>query len=235
MRGRYESFAAPDSVAFVGCSAGASAVVVTEAARASVRYSNADTVVVAVGDSPSNLLTEQFAREGLVNWGIGSVLEDVTGWPNATEHLSENLLSEAMGAVFSRHPSVQFAFYTRTADATQLFQYQTMGGMVDGLSDADAMKVWNRQNLAMLESLQSAHSNFRIFVAEGAGHCAMTFDSALTNDGFKEWVEALLLRGTSSGAGASSDNPPGVTCGTQCDALPSCCTFWSTCTSVLPR
>eukprot|EP01044_Picomonas_judraskeda_P046372 COSAG03_NODE_25852_length_263_cov_0.615854_1_plen_45_part_10 len=39
MRGRYESFAAPDSVAFVGCSAGASAVVVTEAARASVRYS----------------------------------------------------------------------------------------------------------------------------------------------------------------------------------------------------
>ena len=219
----YESFAAPDSIAFVGCSAGASAVVVTEAARASIEYSSADTVVVAVGDSPSNLLTEQFAREGLVNWGVGPVLEDVTGWSNATEHLSDNLLSEAMGAVFLRHPSVQFAFYTRTADETQLFQYQTMGGMVDDLGDDDAMEVWNRQNLAMLEGLQSAHTNFRTFVAEGAGHCAMTFDSALTNVGFKEWLEALLLRGTSSGPSTSSNDPDPVTCGSQCEPLALIC------------
>ena len=212
----YESFAAPDSVGFVGCSAGASAVVLTEAARASVHYASAGTTVVAVGDSPSNLLTEKFVRQGLINWGVGAMLEEVTGWSNATEHLSENLLSEAMAAIFTRHPSVQFAFYTRTADATQLFQYQTMGGMVDGLSDTDAMAVWNRQNLALLEGLQSAHSNFRIFVAEGAGHCAMTFDSALTVSGFKDWVEALLLRGTSGGASTGSSNPAGVTCGAQC-------------------
>ena len=194
----YDSFAAPDSIAFVGCSAGASAVVFTEAARASIKYASAETVVVAVGDSPSNLLTEKFARQGLVKWGVGQVLEDVTGWSNATEHLSENLLSEAMGAVFSRHPSVQFGFYTRTADETQLFQYQTMGGMVDGLSDDDAMKVWNRQNLAMLEGLDSTHTNFRTFVAEGAGHCGMTLMRWITT--VKEWIEALLLRGTSSGA-----------------------------------
>jgi len=42
----------------------------------------------------------------------------------------------------------QFAFYTRIADATQLFQYKLMGGMIpDGMPDADAIKFWNRQNL----------------------------------------------------------------------------------------
>lgn len=212
----HQSFSNPDTVAFVGCSAGASAVVITEAARASAHY-GASTTVVSVGDSPSNLMTEKFAREGIINWGIGETIEDVTGWSNATEHLSEDLLSEAMDAIFARHPTVQFAFYTRTADSTQLFQYQTMGGMVDGLDERDAMEAWNRQNLAMLENLQAAHSNFRIFVAEGEGHCAMTFDSALTVDGFKDWVEALLLRGTSGGASASSNDPPGVTCGAQCE------------------
>ena len=230
----HESFPAPDSLAFVGCSAGASAVIVTEAARAAVHYAGAGTTVVAVGDSPSNLMTEKFAREGLINWGIGSVLEEATGWSNATDHLGENLLSDAMSAVFSRHPTVQFAFYTRTADETQLFQYQTMGGMVDDLSDSDAMEVWNRQNLAMLEGLQSEHSNFRIFVADGPGHCGMTFDSAITVDGFKDWVEALLLRGTSGGASTSSIDPPNITCGSQCDpCIPHCNGCQCTCLTPL--
>ena len=63
------------------------------------------------------------------------------------------------------------------------------------MTDVDAMKVWTRQNLALLEGLQTAHSNFRIFVADGNAHCAMTFDSAMASSGFKAWVEALLLRG----------------------------------------
>jgi len=50
---------------------------------------------------------------------------------------------------------------------------------------------------AMLEGLQAKHSNFRTFVAPGAGHCGNTFDSALKETGFKGWLEALLLRGDS--------------------------------------
>ena len=63
----YANFPQPDSLAFIGCSAGASAVVFTEAARASTKYGSR-TRIVAIGDSPSNLLTEKFATQGLVNW-----------------------------------------------------------------------------------------------------------------------------------------------------------------------
>jgi hypothetical protein len=49
-----------------------------------------------------------------------------------------------------------------------------MGGLIPtGLSQSAELKVWNRHNLAMLESLQSQHSNFRTFVADGPGHCGM--------------------------------------------------------------
>lgn len=89
--------------------------------------------------------------------------------------------------------------------------------MVDGLADADAMKVWTRQNLALLEGLQTAHNNFRVYVAAGNAHCAMTFDNAMLSTGFKAWVEALLLRGTAhaNAAATSSNLPAGVTCGVQ--------------------
>ena len=63
----YSNFARPASLAFIGCSAGASAVVFTEAARASTNY-GAGTNIVAVGDSPSNIVTEKFVKEGLVMW-----------------------------------------------------------------------------------------------------------------------------------------------------------------------
>ena len=61
----------------------------------------------------------------------------------------------------------------------QLFQYQLMGGMVDGLEDSAAMTVWMRQNLAMLEGLASDHDNFKLFVADGEGHCSLSFSSAV--------------------------------------------------------
>jgi hypothetical protein len=114
----YSNFPAPQTIALVGCSAGASAVPVTEAARASAHY-GAGTTVVAVGDSPSNLLTEQFVRDGLPSWGLGPYLANLTGL-NLSAHLGVDLLADAMGALFDQHPGVQFAYYTRTEDATQL-------------------------------------------------------------------------------------------------------------------
>ena len=106
---------APASLAFVGCSAGSSAVILTEAARADTFYAAQATTVVAVGDSPSNLMTEKFAREGLIKWGVGAELEHVTGWANATDHLSENILRDAMAAIFTAHPNVQFGFVTHVS------------------------------------------------------------------------------------------------------------------------
>ena len=62
----------------------------------------------------------------------------------------------------------------------------------------------------------------------------MTFDSAITVDGFKDWVEALLLRGTSGGASTSSNDPPGITCGSQCDpCIPHCNGCQCTCLTPL--
>ena len=113
----YQEYSSPDSLAFVGCSAGASAVVLTEAARADTHYAAlpGSTTIVAVGDSPSNLLTEKFARQGLVKWGVGAELEHVTGWANATDHLGEDLLKDAMAVIFTAHPNVQFAFVTHVS------------------------------------------------------------------------------------------------------------------------
>ena len=54
-----------------------------------------------------------------------------------------------------------------------------MGGMVDDLEDSAAMTVWMRQNLAMLEGLASDHDNFKLFVADGEGHCSLSFSSAI--------------------------------------------------------
>jgi len=65
----YDNFQQPDTLAFIGCSAGASAVVFTEAARASTKYGSR-TRIVAIGDSPSNLVTEKFVKTGLVNWCV---------------------------------------------------------------------------------------------------------------------------------------------------------------------
>jgi hypothetical protein len=166
------NFAQPERLAFIGCSAGAAAVVLTEAARASAHYNASvaagTTKIVAVGDSPSNLLTERFIRSGLYRWGAGPELGRLTGL-DVSSHLDQHLLRDAMAALFARHPTTQFAYYTRTEDQTQLSFYKLMGGMIPtGLSPSGEMQLWNRQNLALLEGLQSAHPNFHTFVASGS-------------------------------------------------------------------
>jgi len=76
------------------------------------------------------------------------MISAVTGWANVTEHLNENILSDALSTILTKHPNVQFAFYTRTADTVQLFFLKLMGGMIpDGMSDTDALSLWNRHNL----------------------------------------------------------------------------------------
>jgi len=62
----YNNFPQPDSLAFIGCSAGAS-VIPFMAARASTHYGKS-TTIIAVADSPFALVTEKFARQGMVNW-----------------------------------------------------------------------------------------------------------------------------------------------------------------------
>ena len=58
--------------------------------------------------------------------GIDGMIWLVTGWANVTEHLNENFVSDTMSTIFTEHPNVQFAFYTRTADAVQLFFLKLM-------------------------------------------------------------------------------------------------------------
>ena len=131
-----------------------------------------------------------------------------------TEHLNENFLADAVGAILSKHPNVQFAFYSRTEDETQLTFYTLMGGIPAGTTSADAIKRWNRHNLAMLEGLKERYANFRSFVAPGKGHCSMTFDSALKEAGFKTWLEDLLLH-TSSNTSAAAANSTGGAASSQ--------------------
>ena len=38
----------------------------------------------------------------------------------------------------------------------------------------------------------SSHQNFQSFVAEGQGHCLMSFDNARSQPGFDEWLAAEL-------------------------------------------
>jgi len=84
----------------------------------------------------------------VVHRGVDGMISAVTGWANVTEHLNENILSDALSTILTKHPNVQFAFYTRTADTVQLFFLKLMGGMIpDGMSDTDALSLWNRHNL----------------------------------------------------------------------------------------
>ena len=148
--------------------------------------------------------------------GVDSVVGEVTGWSNVTEHLNENFLADSVDAILTKHPNVQFAYYTRTADTTQLTFYTLMGGMIDaGATEENKMKMWNRQNLAMLEGLAAKHSNFRTFVASGEGHCSMTFDSAMTVPGFEVWLEDILTN-SSSAANTTAATSKHVNCGATC-------------------
>lgn len=89
--------APPLSLAFVGCSAGAAAVIITEAARASVTYAGVGTRIVAVGDSPSNTLTDAFVNDGLTNWGVAGSLEELAGVTNfSPSPLRRSLLTDAV-------------------------------------------------------------------------------------------------------------------------------------------
>ena len=225
----YTNFPAPDSLAFIGCSAGAAAAPYLEAARAAAHYAGKNTTIVAVGDSPTNLMTDEFAKNDLVKWGIQEAVTEVTAWTKTdfANRLQPNFFEEALSAILSKWPNLQVGMYTRTTDPTQLTFFKRMGGMVPpGTSDADAMKIWRRQNLAMLKRLNDRHSNFRSFVAAGIGHCGMTFDSPLADGSsaknstvkaeFKRWIEALLLRGTGNAAGGQGSEPAQWTCGSEC-------------------
>ena len=147
--------------------------------------------------------------------GVDAAVAEVTGWNNVTEHLNENFLADAVGAILSKHPNVQFAFYSRTEDTTQLTFYALMGGIPAGTAPADAIKRWNRHNLAMLEGLQARHANFRSFVAPGKGHCGMTFDSALKEAGFKTWLEDILLHPPSNTSAAAANSTGGGAASSQ--------------------
>lgn len=97
--------------------------------------------------------------------GIDGMISVVTGWANVTEHLNENFLSDTMSTIFTEHPNVQFAFYTRTADAVQLFFLKMMGEMIpNGMSDADALRFWNRHNLVSVVRFAS-----EIMISERVG------------------------------------------------------------------
>jgi hypothetical protein len=74
----FANAASPGVVALVGCSAGAGLQI--QAAHVADHYGNR-TRVVAVGDSPSTLLTNAFVRGGLRNWGAECAFAAATGLP----------------------------------------------------------------------------------------------------------------------------------------------------------
>ena len=82
----YANFAAasnpPETLTFMGCSAGAAAVIVTEAMRASQAYAAANTRIVAMGVSASNTLTEEFVHRGLAQWGVTDAVVELTAATN---------------------------------------------------------------------------------------------------------------------------------------------------------
>lgn len=200
----YDNFPKPEVLAFMGCSAGASLAPVIEVMHAKSRY-GADTTIVALGDSASNLLTDKFVMDGLPRWGPHAVFDEIPGFflEGMPSNLHGDLTSTAFSAVFSLYPDVQFGYFTRTDDQIQAYFANEMGGLIPSELDLDARReFWNLHNLAMLEGLQAANPNFRTFVAAGNDHCTATFDHALQEPGFLAWLEDLLSGGA----------PPAVAC-----------------------
>lgn len=202
----YGNFPQPDVLAFMGCSAGASFAPVFEVARAKSYY-GADTTIVALGDSATNLLTDEFVTEGLPSWGAYFASDGIPGFApdEIPSSYQGDMTSTIFSLVVSRYPDVQFGYVTRTRDSLQLWFAEQMGGLIPPELDLDAMlEMWNRHNLALLEGLQTANPNFRTFVAAGNGHCLYTFDHVLQEPGFVTWLEDLLNGGA----------PPAVACST---------------------
>ena len=184
----------PDTLAFVGCSAGAAAVIVTEAARASTIYADSGVQVVAVGDSPSNTLTEAFVFDGLLKWGVLDSLEELaatTGF--APSPLRSSLLTDAVSAVLDAFPLARMGFYSSTSDTTAGSYWIRMGGVQSDASADQAAASWVRNMLAGLERLTGqGHDNFQTFIGDIPGHCTMTFDVARGNSDFDQWVTDML-------------------------------------------
>ena len=208
----------PDTLAFVGCSAGAAAVIVTEAARAAATYAISGTRVVAVGDSPSNTLTESFVHEGLLKWGVLDSLEELAATTEfSPAPLRSSLLTDAVSAVLNAFPALDLGFYTSIQDTTAGMYWIRMGGVASGASAADAASSWVRNMLAGLERVHHGHDNFHTFVGDIPGHCTMTFDVARTHGAeFDDWLVDLL-----SGRQATSNYCTGCTVATVegCDGV----------------
>jgi len=191
----------PEMISFVGCSAGAAAVIVTEAARASRAYPT--TKIVAVGVSPTTATTESFAHEGLAKWGVGGALDELN---LSTAPLRASVLTDTVSIVLSRHPATRLGFYSSLSDSTARSYWIRMNGTSLAASPDAQMASWRRNMIAGIEVMHRS-SNFRPFLGSVSGHCHMTFDTALTNDGFAAWLNAMLggsqLPSSSSGCASS--------------------------------
>jgi hypothetical protein len=208
----YASFPAasspPETLAFIGCSAGASAVIATEAARASRHY-HTGVRIIAVGDSPTNTLTEHFVHEGLKRWGIGAILSELSSTPGlqfSPSPMRASLLTDAVASVLVRWPATRLGYYSSLDDANARSYWIRMRGVAPNATAADATASWRRHMLASMEIL-SRQPNFRSFLAPGAGHCRMTFDAALTNPTFSSWLVDMLGAGglPTAGSGCTSE------------------------------
>jgi hypothetical protein len=125
-------------------------------------------------------------------------LVNTTGNQSASP-VQASLLTDAVVAVLNAFPATVIGIYSSIDDLVARSIFERMGGATDH-------HAWQRNMLVGIATM-SSRTNFRSFVAEGQGHCAMSFDNARRQTGFDEFLAAVL-----EGNASSSEN-----CGAACE------------------
>jgi len=198
----YQNVASPDTFALTGCSAGAAGVLMLEAARAERHYAGGNTKVVAIGDSPTFLLTDDFVQNCLPNWGIECVIERALNIETSVK-ANADLLLKVWELALTHYPKVSFGIYTSADDPIQKYFWWKMGSKTK----------WKRKMLSTIEHLQT-YANFNSFIAKGTTHCSMSFDVASKKANFPTWAGSSLLH----------QFPGAWNCGAECrlSDIPGC-------------
>ena len=177
----YEHYPAPNSIALMGCSAGAYGAII-HSYNIMDHYSGIS--FTHLSDSGVGVLPEGW--QGFRSWNALDNIhaEVVEAGQIDYENLDVNQLYIHTAAA---HAGNTFAQYTTAVDETQITFYSIQGG--------DPMQ-WTPGMQQKLTELTSAIPNFSIYVAGGASHCILPYDHFYTTETagvkFHDWVAGQL-------------------------------------------
>jgi len=183
----WDSMPEPETIAFIGCSAGATVVNVVQAASAvrRIKQEGLQSRVLALGDSPAMVVHDSFVQAAVANWGLETTVEDVFG-NSVSLPQNADLVPKLWQELLRAMPNLTAGYHVAVRDQLLYTTWRDMSG-----SEVGSMTGWQRRLLSITKQLNSL-PNFRSFVAGSAGHCFMSFDQARWNSDFSVWAGALM-------------------------------------------